>query len=116
MVNPLCWADPGSSARSPGVRQRTDLALASADIDLGTPVTQPVTGARVHAIRRSLLLRNTEDLEHYAIRAADGKIGALEDFYFDDKEWVIRYLVVDTGSWLSNRRVLISPISIHHPE
>ena len=51
----------------------------------------------------------------YAIRATDGIVGHVKDFYFDDKPWVIRYLVVDTGPWLSSREVLISPISIGHP-
>ena len=62
------------------------------------------------------MLRSTKDLEHYAIGATDGDIGHVEDFYFDDDAWVIRYLVVDTGSWLAGRQVLISPISIHEPD
>ena len=41
--------------------------------------------------------------------ATDGVIGEVEDFYFDDETWTIRYLVVKTGSWLSGREVLISP-------
>src|SRR5580692_8482045 len=41
--------------------------------------------------------------------ATDGEIGHVKDFYFDDQNWTIRYLVVDTGSWLSGRQVLISP-------
>jgi hypothetical protein len=61
------------------------------------------------------MLRSMKDLEDYAIRATDGIIGQVKDFYFDDKAWVIRYLVVDTGTWLSSRKVLISPIAIGHP-
>ena len=61
------------------------------------------------------MLRSMKDLEHYAISATDGHIGHVKDFYFNDDDWVIRYLVVDTGSWLSSRKVLISPISVHHP-
>jgi len=61
------------------------------------------------------MLRDTKDLENYAIKATDGEIGSVKDFYFDDDAWVIRYLVVDAGSWLASRKVLISPISIHHP-
>lgn len=55
------------------------------------------------------------DLDDYAIHATDGAIGHVKDFYFDDEAWVIRYLVVDTGNWLSSRNVLISPIAIGHP-
>lgn len=62
------------------------------------------------------MLRSTNDLEGYTIRATDGAIGKVEDFYFDDETWVIRYLVVDTGTWLSSRNVLISPISIGTPD
>lgn len=61
------------------------------------------------------MLRSMKDLEGYAIHATDGLIGHVEDFYFDDDAWVVRYLVVDTGPWLSSRKVLISPIAIGHP-
>jgi hypothetical protein len=61
------------------------------------------------------MLRSMSDLENYAVGATDGTIGHVTDFYFDDKAWVIRYLVVDTGSWLSSRKVLISPIAIGRP-
>jgi uncharacterized protein YrrD len=45
----------------------------------------------------------------YTLHAKDGEIGMVEEFYFDDRQWVIRYLVVRTGSWLFGRKVLISP-------
>lgn len=61
------------------------------------------------------MLRNVKDLETYAISASDGEIGPVTDVYFDDDAWAIRYFVVDTGSWLSSRKVLISPISVHQP-
>jgi hypothetical protein len=61
-------------------------------------------------------LRRLQDLEGFAIRAADGTIGHVSDFYLDDRSWVIRYLVVETGSWLSSRKVLISPFSIGDPD
>ncbi len=62
------------------------------------------------------MLRNVKDLEGFAIRATDGVIGHVKDFYLDDKTWAVRYLVVETGSWLSSRKVLISPIAIGHPD
>lgn len=47
------------------------------------------------------------------IFARDGAIGAVDDLYFDDMNWAVRYLVVDTGTWLrSHRKVLISPASV----
>ncbi len=41
--------------------------------------------------------------------ALDGDIGHVKDFYFDDRSWALRYLVADTGSWLTGRQVLIAP-------
>jgi hypothetical protein len=61
------------------------------------------------------MLRSMEDLEDYGISATDGIIGKVEDFYFDDVAWVIRYLIVQTGSWLLSREVLISPVAIGQP-
>ncbi len=61
------------------------------------------------------MLRNTKDLNHCSIGATDGEVGHVKDFYFDDDAWVIRYLVVDTGSWLSGKKVLISPMSVVRP-
>jgi sporulation protein YlmC with PRC-barrel domain len=61
------------------------------------------------------MLRTMKYLEGYAVHASDGIIGHVADFYFDDQAWVIRYLVVETGNWLLSRKVLISPISIGHP-
>jgi sporulation protein YlmC with PRC-barrel domain len=58
------------------------------------------------------MLRNSQDLEGRSIAATDGVIGEVKDLYFDDEAWVIRYLVVSTGTWLSNRKVLVSPYSI----
>ncbi len=62
------------------------------------------------------MLRNTNDLHDYAIQATDGSIGHVKDFYFDDQAWVIRYLVVDTGTWLASRKVLVSPMAIGYPD
>ncbi len=60
------------------------------------------------------MLRNLKDIELCTITATatDGDIGQVKDLYFDDQSWVVRYLVVETGSWLSSRMVLVSPISI----
>lgn len=55
------------------------------------------------------MLHSLKELKGYSIRATDGEIGQVQDFYFDDQEWIIRYVVVDTGDWLTGRRVLLSP-------
>jgi uncharacterized protein YrrD len=51
----------------------------------------------------------------YRIGALDGELGKAKDFLFDDREWEVRYLVVDTGDWLPGRKVLISPQSVGEP-
>jgi len=62
------------------------------------------------------MLTNAHNLKGLKIQALDGELGSVEQFYFDDESWGIRYLVVDTGGWLSGREVLISPISITHTD
>jgi uncharacterized protein YrrD len=62
------------------------------------------------------MLRSLQDLEGYSILATDGEIGHVKDVFFDDEAWVIRYLVVETGSWLLSRKVLISPMAIGEPD
>jgi PRC-barrel domain len=58
------------------------------------------------------MLHKASRIRGVTVRAADGDVGHVEEFYFDDRLWTIRYLVVDTGSWLMHRRVLIPPVSI----
>jgi PRC-barrel domain len=55
-------------------------------------------------------------LKDFTIQATDGELGTVDDLYFDDDTWAIRYLIVDTGKWLSGRRVLISPMSVVHTD
>jgi hypothetical protein len=62
------------------------------------------------------MLRNAKELKNYSLRAEDGLIGTVREFYFDELHWSVRYLVVDTGSWLSRRLVLISPEALGMPE
>jgi len=62
------------------------------------------------------MLRNVSDLRSYAVRATDGVIGKIDDLFFDDEHWAIRYFVVDTGGWLSGRKVLMSPLAVGHPD
>jgi len=55
------------------------------------------------------MLQNLKQIEGRALQARDGTVGEVKDFYFDDAQWHIRYLVVETSAWLNSRRVLISP-------
>ncbi|TVR02008.1 MAG: PRC-barrel domain containing protein [Spirochaetaceae bacterium] len=51
-------------------------------------------------------------LHGFKIHATDGELGHVEDCYFDDGKWVVRYLVVKTGFWFLGKEVLISPHSV----
>ncbi len=60
------------------------------------------------------MLRNASVIDGYAIIANDGQLGTVSDFLFDDTSWVVRWLVVDTGTWLSGRKVLLPPSVLGH--
>ncbi len=57
------------------------------------------------------MLLSLKELERYKVNATDGDIGRVVDFLLDDERWTVRYLVVETGGILNERRVLISPIA-----
>ncbi|HZP56619.1 MAG TPA: PRC-barrel domain-containing protein [Dehalococcoidia bacterium] len=52
------------------------------------------------------------ELHECHVQARDGTLGRVQDVYFDDGTWTVRYLVVETGGWLHRRRVLISPLLV----
>jgi uncharacterized protein YrrD len=58
------------------------------------------------------MLRSFDHISGHTIRASDGAIGSLHDVYFDDQSTLIRYFVVDTGTWLPGRRVLLAPAAV----
>ena len=76
---------------------------------MNKPLTQGFSGF----LRRRRVQRH---FQRRPLLATDGAIGHLKDFYFDDDAWVVRYFVVDAGSWLVSRMVLISPVAVRHPK
>jgi hypothetical protein len=58
------------------------------------------------------MLTNTSRLKGLVIRATDGELGTVDQLYFDDQTWGVRYLTVETGGWLGGRQVLISPFAV----
>ena len=58
------------------------------------------------------MLGKAKTLKGYKLDSLDGEIGMVKEFYFDDRHWTIRYLVADTGNWLTGRHVLISPYAL----
>jgi len=53
-------------------------------------------------------------IRKHTVAATDGTIGAVSDVLFDDASWTIRWLVVDTGKWLTGRKVLLPPTVLGH--
>jgi hypothetical protein len=62
------------------------------------------------------MLRSLGNILGSVVHATDGEIGKVYDFFFDDRTWTMRYLVVETGDWLRRRRVLISTYALGKPE
>jgi len=57
-------------------------------------------------------LSTAKSLKGYQMQCLDGEIGKAREFYFDDRYWAVRYLVADTGDWLTDKQVLISPYAL----
>jgi len=61
------------------------------------------------------MLWTASKIKGFAIAASDGNIGTVSDLLFDDDSWQIRWLVVETGNWLSGRKVLLPVSTLGHP-
>jgi hypothetical protein len=59
------------------------------------------------------MLHSLKNVHGFEVLATDGTIGRVKDFYFDDSTWFVRFFVVETGDWLSGRRVLVATQSVH---
>jgi sporulation protein YlmC with PRC-barrel domain len=53
-------------------------------------------------------LRRAAEIYEYAVYAEEEKAGSVQDLLLDDEQWMIRYVVVETGSWLAGRKVLVA--------
>jgi hypothetical protein len=58
------------------------------------------------------MLINAKTLKGYQLDGSEGVVGKVKEFYFDDQHWTVRYLVADTGNWLTGRQVLLSPYAM----
>lgn len=58
------------------------------------------------------MLHKIKDLHGDALHAEDGEVGSVDDLYFDDEEWDVRYLVVNTRRWIPGPKYLVPPIAI----
>ncbi len=55
------------------------------------------------------MLHDIRELFGNKLAAKDGEIGRVKDIFFDDQRWAVRYLVAETGAWLTGRLVLVAP-------
>jgi sporulation protein YlmC with PRC-barrel domain len=58
------------------------------------------------------MLHKARDLHGDALHAEDGEVGSVDELYFDDEGWDVRYLVVNTRDGSPGRKYLVSPIAI----
>jgi hypothetical protein len=63
-----------------------------------------------------VMLYSVSDLQGYTIRATDGDIGTLRTLYFDEADWGVSHAVIDTGSWITGKHVLVSPEVLGQPD
>ncbi len=76
------------------------------------PGSEAEAGRTATAVEEALhdsRLRSTREVRGYRIHATDSASGRVVDFIVSDEDWVIRYLVIDTGRWWPGRQVLIAP-------
>lgn len=62
------------------------------------------------------MLRVINEIVGYTLLAQDGEIGRCQDFLFDDRSWVVRYMVAKTAKWLPGRKVIVSPVFLEQPD
>lgn len=62
------------------------------------------------------MLRSINEILGYTILATDGDIGRCHGFLFDDRTWIIRYMVAKTAKWLPGRKVIITPSFLDKPD
>lgn len=62
------------------------------------------------------MLFAASDLRKLTVQAEDGPIGTVADLLFNDQSWRLRWLVTETGGWLSGRQVLMHPSAAGLPD
>jgi hypothetical protein len=60
-------------------------------------------------LEQEVIMWPASHIRSFALEAKDGVIGSVTDLLCDDREWTVRWFVVDSGSWLPGRKVLLPP-------
>ena len=56
--------------------------------------------------------QNIKELYGHKLSTSDGRIGHVEDLYFDDRARAIEKISVDAGHWFSGREIPVPTASI----
>lgn len=57
-------------------------------------------------------MSSVRELRGDDVAARDGSVGSVEDVYFDEQHWAVKYFLVDAGERLPGRRMLIPPDAV----
>jgi hypothetical protein len=57
-------------------------------------------------------LRSANAIRRYQLVATDGELGIADGLLLEEPSWAVRYLIVNTGNFWLEHRVLIAPQSI----
>jgi len=95
-----------------------DVSITNAGVvNTAVPSTAPAYAESTKTATELTRAAQASDLPHvhgiraltgYRIVETDGEIGHVDDFFIDENSWQIQYLLIDTGTWLPGRKVLIS--------
>ena len=58
------------------------------------------------------MLLETSAINKFALEANDGTFGTVTDLLLNDQTWRVRWLVIEIGAWLTDRKVLVHPSAI----
>jgi hypothetical protein len=111
----VCSLEDGGAKSRIEVRPARKSAVRPAK---GCPSARPlVLSIRAPFFKKDeAMLWNASALNGYPIQATDGTLGTVADLLYDESDWAIRWLVVDTGEWLSGRRVLLPVAVLGQPD
>lgn len=70
---------------------------------------QRTTGRNAVFHTLGLLLR-------FPVITADGEKRPIQGFLFDDRSWLVQYLIVEGGSWLASQPVVLSTAAVDAPD
>ena len=62
------------------------------------------------------MLLSARELTGYTVLARDGRLGTIEDFHFNSRDWVIQYVIVNSLDWPIGRWLLMPPSAVERTD